>query len=129
MKRYICFVLCMILALSLTVTAFASTYFNFSTTATSGEPKWCEPAKSTGKNWHFTWDPGTNITSNCRAVVRIKTADGNNASALWVYSTKSTKYHPYYDSAAQGLEETYPAGRLDDRDAGKTLTVVGYFYN
>lgn len=129
MKKFVCFVLCVTLALSIGVTAFAATFFNFSTTATSGMLKWCDPAKSTGSNWHFTWSSGTNIASDCRAVVRIKTSDGSYASALWVYSTKSTKYHPYYDSAAQGLADTYPSGRLDDRDKGKELKVVGYFYN
>ncbi len=128
MKKFGCFMLCMMLVLCLAVTAFASTDFSFSTTATSGFPAWCDPAQSSGKNWHFTWNDETNITSTHRAVVRILTAEGNYASALWVYSSKSTKYHPYNDSAAYGKAYTCPAGRLDDRDSG-TLKVVGTFYN
>ena len=127
-KKFVCFMLCMALVLCLAVTAFASTHFSFSTTATSGYPTWCGAAKPSGKNWHFTWDSDTNIASDHRAVVCILTAEGNYASALWVYSSKSTKYHPYNDSAAYGKAYTCPAGRLDDRDSG-TLIVIGDFYN
>lgn len=128
MKKILATILCAALLLSLTVSALAETSFSFSTTATSGYPAWCEAAQSNGKNWHFTWDPETNIASNHRAVVRILTSEGNYASSLWVYSSLSTKYHPYNDSAAYGKADTCPAGRLDDRDSG-TLIVKGTFWN
>ena len=129
MKKFVCFVLCVTLALSIGVTALAATYFDIRTTSTSDFTVWQESATSTGKNWHFTWESGTNISENCRAVVRIMTSQGNYASSLWVYSTKSTKYHPYNDSASYGKADTCPSMRLDTRNVGQELRAVGYFYN
>lgn len=129
MKKFLCFVFCCVLMASMMSVASADIPFSYSTSATSGFPKWTTVAlESNGKNWHFTWDSGTNISSSCRAVIRILTDEGEYASSLWVYSTKSTNYHEYKDFAAYGGANTTPAGRLDDRDTG-TLKVVGTFYN
>lgn len=128
MRKALGIILCAAMLLSMAVSAVAETNFAFSTGSTSGAPVWAEAAPSTGANWHFTWDAGTNIASNRRAVIRILTSEGEYASALWVYSSLSTTYHPYTKNAANGCAFTCPAGRLDNRDRG-TLVVKGTFWN
>lgn len=129
MKRFFGFLMCLVMLASMMSVASADISFNYSTAATSGFPRWSNVAlESNGKNWHFTWASGTNIDSDTRAVIRILTDEGEYASSLWVYTTKSTDYHAYKDFAAYGGANTTPAGRLDDRDTG-TLKVVGTFYN
>ena len=70
------------------------------------------------------------ISSRRRAVVRIyaEPSPGVYASSLYVYSTKSTAYHPYNSGFGNGARQTYIAGRMDNRDSG-TLVVAGTFYN
>lgn len=129
MKKLVGVVTCVVLLTSMISVASADIFFDYTTSAISGFPTWSNLAlQSNGKNWHFTWDDGTNIASNRRAVVRILTDEGNYASSLWVYSTRSTNYHAYNDSASYGKANTTPAGRLDDRDTG-TLRVAGTFYD
>lgn len=127
MKKSICLALAALLLICYTVPAAAATHFDFSTSATSGFPRWTESQESTGANWHIEWKKGTNIGSNRRAVVRAL-CNGEFASSLFVYSTRSTKYHPYKDGYGHGDADTYVGGRLDNRDHG-TLHVVGWFFN
>ena len=129
MKKFIALFLCILTVFS-SVCAIAETQIYWSGSVTSGSPAWSTPAESTGTSWHIEWGDGTNIASNRRAVVRIKAADGSYASSLFVYSKKSTAYHKYISTYAQGKAKTYASGRLDDRDGAQgPLTVTGYFFN
>ncbi len=129
MKKLFGITICLVLVFSMLAVAHAEMAFYYQTTATSGIYSWTDYSDiSNGRQWHFTWENPTNISANRRAVVRIMTAEGTSASSLWVYSTRSTAYHPYNDSAAYGQAYVHPAGRLDNRDSGE-LIVTGVFYN
>lgn len=128
MKKFVALVLCMLTVFS-AVCAVAETQIYWTGNDTSSFHTWSSPAVSSGTSWHFEWGEGTNIASNRRAVVRIKSGT-NYASALYVYSKKSTAYHKYISTYAQGKATTYASGRLDDRDGAQApLTVTGYFFN
>ena len=128
MKKLFGITICLVLVFSMLSVAHAETKIYCRTTSKVDFESWASPAQSSGRQWHFTWESPTNISENHRAVVRIMTTENTFASTLWVYSTWSTAYHPYYEAAAYGNAFTYPTGRLDDRDSG-ILEVSGYFYN
>ena len=128
-KLFAGFLVVMMLYLSFG-SAMASTNFSWSGDG-SGDPKrWGDSQASSGNNWHITWGSNTTISSSKRAVVRIyaEPSPGTYASSLYIYSTKSTAYHPYNSGFGNGLKDTYIAGRMDNRDSG-TLVVEGTFYN
>ena len=128
MKKFVALVLCLLTVFT-AVCAVAETAIYWKGDDTSEFHAWSTPAKSSGKSWHFEWGDGTNIASNRRAVVRIM-SNGKYASSLYVYSTKSTAYHKYISTYAQGNADTYAAGRLDDRDGAQgPLVVTGNFFN
>jgi hypothetical protein len=86
------------------------------------------PARSTGKNWHIEWGKYANMESNRRAVVRVH-AGYNAASATWVYSTKSSAYHPYKTGYGNGGAKVELRGRLDNRDGDNgAIRLQGKFF-
>ena len=128
-KKIFALILC-IATVCLSACALAETEIYWSGRSTSGFPSWSTPDKSTGAKWHIEWGEGTNIAANRRAVMRAMSSNGNYASPLYVYSSKSTAYHRYEAAYAHGKAQTYAGGRLDDRDGAQApLTVTGYFFN
>ena len=129
MKKIFALILC-IATVCLSACALAETEIYWSGSSTSGFPSWSTSDTSTGAKWHIEWGEGTNIAANRRAVMRAMSSNGNYASPLYVYSSKSTAYHRYEAAYAHGKAQTYAGGRLDDRDGAQApLTVTGYFFN
>lgn len=89
--------------------------------------RWGDSLESSGSNWHITW-LSSNLSSKNRVVIRIYAGEGTYASALWVYSSASTTYHPYKTGFGNGKAITYIGGRMDDRDVGPII-VSGIFHN
>lgn len=127
MKKLVSLALCLVIALGMVTFAAAATVFKYSGDQVTNMESWSTPATSSGKRWHLTWK-SSNLSQSNRAVVRIMAEDGTRASALWVYSSKSTLYHDYYASSAYGKKKTYITGRSDDDTAG-FIKVEGWFHN
>jgi hypothetical protein len=127
MKKMFAAFLCVVMLCLSVSSAMASTNFSWYGNDTVDFHAWGSAEKSTGSNWHVTWSWG-NMSSSLRAAVRIYAGPGNYASSIFVYSSKSSAYHPYKAGYGNGGAYTYIAGRVDNRDSG-TLDVGGIFYN
>ena len=126
MKKFVTLVLAIVLV-CVASCSLAATDFQYKGSETVEFKAWSKPATSSGANWHMTWTK-CNLSSTNRAVVRIYAGTGVFASAKFVYSSASTKYHPYNDGYGKGKAATYVGGKMDDRDDGE-IDVKGKFYN
>lgn len=127
MKKFLALVLCTMMICAVMTMAMGETEITWSGSDTENFHSWTTPADSSGGSWHIVWGDNTNIASDLRAVVRVHCGE-SAASATWVYSSKSSKYHPYNSGYGYGACEVELRGRLDDRDSG-LLIVDGTFYN
>lgn len=127
MKKLFSLMMCLVIVLGIVASASAQTWFFYHGNSHSMAAA-SSPAKSNGKRWHMWWHPSSNQSPTNRVVIRILAEGGRHASALWVYSTKSEKFHDYYSQYAYGKANTYVGARLDNRDNGN-LFVGGWFYN
>ncbi len=127
MKKFLALVMATMMICAVMTTAMAETTIEWEGEDTRNFHSWTTPADSSGGSWHIVWGENTNIASNLRAVVRVHSGE-RAASATWVYSSKSEKYHPYNSGFGYGACKTELRGRLDNRDSG-WLIVDGTFYN
>ena len=128
MKKLISLMMCLVIILGIVASASAQSWFYYSGNNTQALTGARVPAPPNGKRWHMWWHPYSNQSPTNRAVIRILAEGGGHASALWVYSTKSEKFHDYYSQYAYGQANTYVGARLDNRDNGY-LWIAGWFYN
>ena len=127
-KKLIAMLLLVITILSAS-SAFAATEFEWDGWSTTTFFRWGPSQTSTGSNWHITWDSDEcNMEPDLRAAVRIYANPGEYASSIFVYSNKSSAYHPYRSGYGNGGCRSYIAGRVDNRDYGH-LFVAGTFHN
>lgn len=128
MKKPVSLALCLVIALGMVTFAAAQTWFHYKGNDTQTLTNASMPAPSNGKRWHMWWHPDSNQSPTNRVVIRILAGNGAHASAKWVYSTKSEKYHDYYSQYAYGKANTYVGAKMDDRDSG-SIWIAGWFYN
>ena len=132
MKKFIALLMAALLICGTVGAAMAETSFYYYGTKQYDFDPWSSPATATGKNWHITWGANANMTSNRRAVIRVLDGDDQStfASELWVYSSKSSAYHPYKDAWVNSGRKSCIGGHLDDRDSTTVaLYAYGTFHN
>ncbi|MGI6215275.1 MAG: hypothetical protein ACOYIT_05305 [Christensenellales bacterium] len=130
MKKISVLLLCaLVLCIAASASAYDPSYFNKEVYSITNLKTLTSPPKSsTGKNWHIEWGSAANMESYRRAVVRVH-AGYNAASATWVYSTKSSAYHPYKTGYGNGGAKVELRGRLDNRDGDYAPIILqGYFF-
>lgn len=129
-------VVCLLVTLLCAVASAAMgeiTCFSVQTNATSGYPTWGEPGIADDNEWYINWEaPSCNIAEYRRAVVVIMDETGDEpVSSLWVYSTLSSKKHPYKIGKITPNEtKTLLSCRLDNNDgAYQPLKAAGCLFH
>ena len=127
MKKLFSLVLCLALVLGVVGSSLAAVWFNYRGSEKKDFKPWTNGISqpSTSKNWSLSWTY-YHLTPTNRAVIRVYTAGDEVASSTWVYSTPSTKVHPYKKAIAVGTNVLLK-GRMDNRDNGEII-VGGYLH-
>ncbi len=132
MKKFVAFILAMVMVFTFAVSAMAVPQrkgytFHVTTTSTTVYQIGCSGIQKSENKWYISLnEKDSNLSPTHRAVARVHHGF-DAASATYVYSGPSTNQHGYNADCQGYMDGLSFRARLDNRDTG-TLEFHGTFY-